>query len=51
MVVVCHPEASIVAPRTHNLAGVLVTRCLDVAPRTSLTWLETTSAVRPEFRS
>jgi hypothetical protein len=51
MVVVCHLEASTAVPRTHNLAGVPVTRCLDVALRTSLTWPETMTEVRPEVRS
>ena len=46
MVVGCLQEVSTAAPRNHNLAGVLVTLCLDVALKTSLTRPETTSAVK-----
>jgi len=45
MVVVCHPEVSTVVPRNHNLVAVPVTRCLDVALKTSLT-SGTTTAVK-----
>jgi hypothetical protein len=46
MVVVCLREVSIAAPRTHNLAGALVTRSLDVEPRMSRTLAGITSAAR-----
>ena len=46
MVVVCLQEVSTAALRSHNLAGVLVTPCLDVALKTSLTWPGPTSAVK-----
>jgi hypothetical protein len=37
MAVVCRREVSIVAPGTHNLAGALLTRSLDVELRMSRT--------------
>lgn len=46
MVVVCLREVLIAAPRTHNLAGALVTLNLDVEPRMSRTLAGITSAVK-----
>jgi hypothetical protein len=46
MVVVCLREVSTAAPRTHNLAGVLVTPSLDVEPRMSRTLVGIMSAAK-----